>query len=432
MKNYSLLIVIKFLFKFNFNFICLFIFFSSAVLGQAKVTKVFEKEIEVDDFVSIESNMPTSIGLSINGTMCSNNTIDRYTINGKNNHVRLSILKDLNIITHDSPIVKQVTKVTVKASTDEEAQKILEQLNLNLKQGADKRILIDCNLNIETFVMKNGLFRSDNCKVLLDDGNSYELDYLNIETELSIPKSSHVSFKGQKNATIRIGALEGDIDLELKYAEVYGVSVRNLRASLRSCYNVYFDEVESADISSSNSYVDIKKANIIKIGSQSLNDACKIPGLIHKRSNSAQTKYNLGVVEELSVYDSTNDEILISEVGSMKVNKTAYTDSRIEQLSSSLYLDAKSSDLYISEIKNSFKDIDIKNSLSRIDLTVEKGTDYTLNLNRNKLIEINADRINLSKKGDEGISTYKFGSTGEGGVISVYCDKCKFDIKENN
>jgi len=426
MKNYNHHPAIRLISKFRIYGILLFCFALNYSTGYAQISKTFVEEIEVASSVTLVSNVPASIGISISGTMSSNNTKSRYSVNGKNNEIRLNILKDLDIETWDKNIIKQETSVTIKAATNEAAKMVMEQLQLELKKGSDKRIVVDCNLNIDRFIMKNGFFRTDNCEIELDNGRTYTIEYLELETRLSIPKSINVALIGNKHSTIRLGELDGDLDLELKYAEVFGTNVRNLRASLRSCYNVFFNEVEAADISSSNSYVKIDEVKSIKIGDQSLNDACDLPHLRSQRSNSAQTKYQLGTVKVLSVNDSANDEIIIDEVEEMNVKNTSYTNFQIYRLTTSLLFNAKSSDLIISKISKNFSQIEINNSLSTIDLTVDKGANYTLNLDRNNYIEGFNNNLTKVEQNENGKDVYKVGEGGEGGLISLSCDRCKF------
>lgn len=428
MKNYNHHPAIRLVLKFRacWEFVFVFCLALNCSISYAQISKTFTQEIEVASGVTLVSNVPASIGLSISGTMSTNNTKNRYSINGKTGEVRLNILKDLDIETWDKNIIKQETLVTIKAATNEDAKKVMDQLQLKLNRGADNRITVDCNLNISLFMMKNGFFRADDCEIQLDNGRKYSIEYLELETRLSIPKSINVALIGNKHCTIRLGELNGDLDLDLKYAEVFAGNIRNLRASLRSCYNVVFNEVEIADISSSNSYVKIDKAESINIGSQSLNGVGDLPHLRNQRSKSAQTKYKLGTVKDLSVNDSANDEIIIDEVGEMNVKSTSHTNFQIYRLTTSLLLEAKSSDLIISKISGSFSQIEINNSLSTIDLTVDKGANYTLNLDRNNYVEGFNNNLKKVQQKEDGRDVYKVGEGEEGGVISLSCDRCKF------
>jgi len=248
MKNYNHQIATKLGSRFKNIFILVSVLVISHSHGNAQITKTFTKEIEVDENITLESNVPSSMDLHIHGTMSSSNTKNSYSIAGKNNDVRLNISKELEIKTWDQNIVRQETVVSVKAETEQKAQDFLDELELNLRMGADHRVVIDCNLNMELFKMKNGFFKSDDCTITLENGRTFSLEYLALETKLSIPKYSNLQLTGHQHCTVRLGELEGDLGLELKYAEVYASNVRNLRASLRSCYTVIFNEVETANI----------------------------------------------------------------------------------------------------------------------------------------------------------------------------------------
>ncbi len=427
MKIYSHLIQTRLRFKSKWIIpFCFILFLIQNV--DAQITETLIEEIEVADGATIVSNIPSAIDIMVNGTMKCNNTKNRYSINGKNNDIRLNILKELIIETWDKNTIKQETIISIKTESDDTSKKLMKQLKINLKNGPDNRIVIDNNVNISSFHMKNSFFKSDDCKIQLDNGEMHTIEYISIETRLSIPKSCNLAIKGNKECIIRIGELEGNIDLELKYAEVYGRSVKNLRASFRSCYAVHFSKVNIADISSSNSNMVIQKAGLVKIGNQPLNDACNLPHVTSKRSHSAQSKYIFGSVENLSVSDSTNDDFNINQVLNLKVKKTSYTDFKIDLLTQSLNAEAKSSDLIIANISNQFSEINIKNSLSTIDLSFNEDANYLLQVDQNNYVEGN-HLLSNPKKVENGKNIFQVGESGKGGNIFLKCDRCKFNIQ---
>lgn len=470
MKNYSHHTATRLVYKSKILncFILFFCLFQVQVSSQ--VSRTFTDDLVVSEGVILSSNLPSSINIRMHGTMNSNNTKDRYAINGKNDEPRLNIHKDLVINTWAENRVRQETTITIRSSSDAVAQKLLDALELSLTQGPDNRVNLDCNLNIESFEMRNGWLKADECKIKLSNGQVHSIDYLELSTKLSIPKSSNLAIVGKQLGTVRLGELDGDLDLELKYVEVYGTKVKDLRASLRSCYNVHFDEVQSANVSSSNSYVRINKAKEIKIGSQALNDACNLPQLRHRRSNSAQTKYTLGEVGRLSLNGSANDEVSIETVQTVNISNTSYTDFTIDKLSESLWLDSKSSDLTIYTVDKNFQEVTIINSLSNIDLEIEEGANYQLAVDRSKLVETrlpkavealrvmvapeapvapvapiepatpetpaapqppfgSSSSVDGTEKGPEVYLVGKGKGDDKGGIILLDCDKCKFRIR---
>lgn len=415
--------------RFKILFLTGFIFTAYA-RGTAQSTQVYKSEIEVKEGVNIESNLPTSIEIRINGTVTTNNTKDSYNIEGKNGDVRLNILKDLEIETWNKNIVKQKTEVIVKAASKDIEVNFLKALNLSLKEKAGKKVIIDTNLDIESFEMENGFFKADDCEIKLKNGKKFKIEYLELSSYLTVPEKSNLSIKGSNYGTIRLGELNGDLDLELKYTEVYGLGVKRLKGSLQWCYNVIFEKVAMADLSSTNSYVKIKNLGGANIGSLALNDAGDLLTMKYKSSNSAQTTYEFGTVGLLQVSNSNNDEFIADEAGMIEVKKTKYSDFNIKRLNASLLVDAKNTNIDIDEIGKQFLSIDIKNTLSTIDLGFEEGTNYIMQIERNKYFEFDADQsvLRLKENKEEGIDYYQKGNKENAGQIHIDCDKCKLDF----
>jgi len=411
------------------HFISLTLFFCCTQM-QGQVSKTYIQELEVDENTTIVTNVPTSINQYTNGTMTCNNTKDRYAINGKHGDVRLNIFKDLNIDTWDKQIIKQEVVITVKASSASMEQEILEAFKIKLKKGADRRVKIDCNLNLSEFRMENGFFKADDCQIKLDNGKKFNVDYIGIECSLSIPKQVNLEIKGYRNVTVRIGDLEGDLDLDLNTAEVYGTKVRRLKGNLKSCYNVIFDTVASASISASNSYVQIENIGGVSIGAERLQLACDLPNAYSRKTHSYQTKYRFGTVGHIDIHGSANDEFIAKEVGALEVKSARFTSFKFDRLNVSMNLTAKNSDISIGLISKDFLEININNTLSNIDLKVEEGANYTLNLDREKYLECDMDEKLFKVKNVDGAKeTYIIGDGSGEAVVNVNCDKCQLDIR---
>lgn len=448
MKLLNLQSVLKYVSKYSY---CFFVIQILLVLpSNAQVSKTFQEEIDVENGVDIFSNVPSTIGVHVNGTMITNNTMNRYSINGKNDDVRLNILKDLKIDTWDKNKIRQETIITVNTDSEKEAEKLLDALKMDLAKQLKNKVQIDCNMNIESFSLKNGWFRSDDCKIVLEDGQSYPISYLSIETKLTIPKSSNLSLSSNKNCTILLGDLEGNLNLDLKYAEVYGSVVNNLNAQLRWCYNVYFDEVDKGSISATHSYVNIKKANGIKIGESSISEApstfdewntslsnkdgykIDYKGGATKKDfenhfHSTQSKYTFGVVNTVSIFKSMGDTFNASEIDKLDIKKANYSSFRVRKLNTSADVQAKSSDVIISKINRLFENVSVENALCDVDLMVESDANYTLELDVSEYLEkyLSNDLEAVEQNGTDK-EVYQVGDTGSGGNIFIKCEKCKF------
>ena len=397
---------------------------------QAQVSKTYVQELEVDENTTVVSNVPTRIDKHTHGTMTCNNTYDHYSIHGKNGETRLNINKELNIETWDKHVVRQEVYIAVKAESEAIAQEVLDAIKIKLKKGSDNRVKIDCNLNITKFKMENGFFKADECHIFLNNGKRYPIESLEIECNVSIPKTVNLEVIGYENATLRIGELEGDLDLDLTKAEVYGTKVRRLKGNLKSCYNVIFDTVASASISASNSYVKIENLGGISIGAERLQPACDLPNAYSRKTHSYQTKYSFGTVGHLDIHGSANDEFVAKEIGALNVKSARFTSFTFDRLNVSMDLTAKNSDISIGLIAKDFLEINLNNSFSEISFVVEEGANYELNLDRKKYLECNLDSKYIRMDNTDGIQEkYTVGNGKSESVINVNCDRCQLDIK---
>lgn len=424
MKKYSLPQINTLVLKFNLVLLVLILCCQTPSV-MAQVTQSFIEELEVSDPVSIISNVPADLDCIVKGSLNTENSLDRYTISDGKGQSRLSILKELKIATWDKNIIRQETTITIDAD-EEITEAILTKLSINLKVNAQGEVVIDCNMNINSFSMKKRRWRNKvDCKIHFDDGSSYLVNHLEIESYLIIPKYSSIGITSTRNCTLKVGELDGDLDLALNYAEVYGTTVNNLQASLSSCYTVIFDKVDNAIISSSNSYVSIREADSVSIGTASLHDASLLSHLHLRSSNSAQSSYHFVNVRELVLNDSVNDEINANIVDRINVSNTCYTDVRIGKLKSSLDMSSRSSDLFIKLIDADFESISLQNSLSTVSLGLAQVSGFKLKIDEEAYIEGLQLPSVISKRVD-GWAVYNFG--GKGGEITLSCDRCKLEL----
>jgi len=387
---------------------------------------VFTKEIKVTEDVTVESNLPSSFGLKMNGTITTNNTKDHYALHGRSNEIRVNIIKDLNIETWERNFVKQETRITVRTGSEVEDSALLEEFKLDLKVGADKRIVVDCNLNMDAFHMKNHIFMDDDCYVKLSNGKRISINFIEIETKLYIPKSTNLSVKGNNYAIIRLGDLLGDLRLDLEYTEVYGTKITRLFANLENCYNVIFQEVASANISAVNSFIKIENIGELTIGESGLVKNGTTSAFTPSKANSALTKYKVGTVGLLMVMNSDNDSFYANEVEYMDVKKTNYTKFDIGRLNVTAIISAKNCDFNFALVAKDFTNIEVENSLCDLHLHMEDSTGYQLQLNRNEYIEFtNRDSSLQLLSNDDNIELYQKGTDSQKGKINITCSRCK-------
>ena len=409
---------------FNLIFI-----FSLAANIQAQSQKTFTKEIDVKKGVNISTNVPTDFYLSCDGTVTTDNTKDRFIISGKDGDQRLNISKELNVYTWDKQVVKQEVMVNAHLESNEAAKRFLTALDINFKEKANDKLKIDANMNFKSFEMNNGFFKSDECIVTLDDGSDHKVNRLEIQTTLYIPKDANLSVEGKRNCTIILDDLEGELELILSYAEVYGKKANRIKGNLNYCYNAIFDQVNHAEINAINSHVKINKVEKLEIGKEKISNRCLAPSMKKlKRSNSFQNIFNIGTVETVEVYETANDEINIDEVSFMNVAESAFSQFQIDQLNRACDLKAKNSEVKIMKVHQDFNKINMTNELGEIYLRVDEGANYRLNMPADNYLECDLDSKFIRVESKEGEECYQVGKDEEQSSIYINCDRCKFSI----
>lgn len=396
----------------------------------AQISKSYEKEISVSPDVKIETNVPTDFWLEMSGDIVTDNTYDRYIISGKNGDQRLNINKEYNIHTWDKNTVKQV--VTIKGSSQSYAEEneLTEALYIDFTSNADGTLLIDANLNIEKFTLKNGFFKSDESTIILENGSQHKIDKLTIESTLYIPKTANLTVVGTRNVTLRLDDMEGHLELVLSYAEVYGKSLNSLNASFNYCYGAYFDKVENAEVNAINSHIAIDEVNVLEVGKEKISNRCLAPSLHEiKKYNSFQNSFEINEVKDMKVYESANDVFKIETVRNVNVIKSAFCQFNINLLNNSFDLIAKNSEVKLYRVNKDFKMISMVNTIGEIFMGFEDDSNYKLRLLSDNYVESNLGyNIKEIESSNETEKFYKAGA-GNAGEVYLDCDRCKLTIK---
>ena len=412
------------------NLLCIILAFcfSIGLFGQSE--KTYEKEFSVSPGIHVESNVPTDLWIETDGTVVCDNTKDSYIVSGKNGDQRLNINKEFNIHTWDKDVVKQVVKINADLESEEAANELLSSLNLNFANNADGTLVIDANMNVEKMILKNSFFQSDNCLVILADGSQHKVNKLDIKSTLYVPKYANLTVVGSRNVTLRLDDLEGELELILSYAEVYGKSLNHLNGSFNYCYGAHFDKVNTAEVNAINSNIVIDKLNKLEVGMQKISNRCLIQSLHElKKYNSFQNSFVIDNVEEVKIYESANDGFTFKNVNSVDVIKSAFCRFNIDDLESSFDMMSKNTEVKIFNINKAFKEISMTNTLGEIFMEFEKESNYNLRWPSENYMESNLHySIKEMSNTDKNEKFYQVGE-GNSGDVYLNCDRCMLTIK---
>lgn len=411
----------------------LFLVFSNSINAE-EYTRTYTKEIIVNEMPTVSTNVTSSLSLKVRGNYSHrSNTKYGYIIKGKSQKDRFYIHKDYVIETWDMDRIRQEVDVTIKSKDQEAAQFLLDQLEIELLANKSGHILVDANMNFKTFSLTNRWFKDEVCKVELNDGTTYEVDYLEIKARLFVPVKSNLKVKSILHHTLRLGNLEGDLDLDLQYGEVYGNKINNLNANLRFCFNVIFNEANNVVTSATKSHLKIDKVRHIELGKLQLEQGALINGDKIKwlDYNSSLNLYNFKDIGKMIIHNSAYDDFKIGEINDLEVASSIYSNYKISKLKTDFEFKGKNADISISEVEREFVIIDIQNKLSKLNINIADGGNYSLNLYDQQLLESNlpvAAQL-IERKGPLS-STYKIGKGKSTGEINIRCERCELDMRD--
>jgi len=396
----------------------------------AQSAKIFEKEVAVSPGVHIETNVPTSFWLESQGTMMCDNTNDKFIVTGKNGDQRLNINKEFNIHTWDKQVVRQEVKFVADLEDNDAAKSLLTALSINFENNADGTLVIDANINIEKFLLKNGFLRDDEFTVILENGEQHKVNRLEIESTLYIPIDANLTVEGSRNVTLRLDDIEGDLELILSYAEVFGKSVNRLKGNFNYCYNAVFDKVNYAEINAINSNIKMKEVKELEVGKHKISNRCLAPSILKlKRSNSFQNVFSSDIVEKMNIYESANDDFRITKVNKIDVIESAFCQFTIDELNESFNIASKNSEIKVLEVSKGFEEIYMTNTLGEIYLNFEEDSNYKLRLPSENYMESNINQSIKEIESNNDKEKYYQVGTGNSGEVFINCDRCMFTIK---
>jgi len=410
---------------------CLVILHLSVQGFSQEVSRTYEKEITVGDKVAISSNVPTSLNYEFDVHYThTNNTLKGYSVVGKKGVDRLYIHKDYEIKTWEKDVVKQMVEVKVRSSHLSETHALLDDLAIELKNDVDGIVAVDCNMNLNKFKMKNGRFSGDKCEIILDDGKRYNIEYLELKTTLFIPDHSNLKVESSRNHTLILGDLDGDLELDLEYGEVYGGKVKNLHARLYFCYNVIFDEAESVEAIATNSHLKVDKVKEVQLGEftkpeESLFTDSKSSWL---NGNSSMNIFKFRDVDQLTVFDSANDDFRIGEVDKMDVRNSIYSNYKILKVIESLNFLGKSGDLSIAKVAKHFEAINVQNTLGELNFGIAEESNIFLVIENEAKADVSLPANTQKLESHSDINEYKIGEGKVAGEIKINCDRCRLDF----
>ena len=400
-----------------------------------RIERTYSEEIVVPSDIHVITNVPTSLDIQIDASKAErNNTLETYSVSGKSDKERLRVHKNFEIDTWNQNKVRQEVHLVVDAKNTEIAEALLDDLAIQLRQEAGGHLVIDANMNLSGFVLKNGRIKNDHSYVILDSGKKYDVSFIQIKTMLYIPSSASLTVQGNLNHTLILGDLEGDLVLDLQFGEVYGGRINNLYADLSSCYNVIFNQANNVHVNASNSHVKVGQTEMLTVGKD-----IELPntiGAVHEKlrsnANSSMNILDFREVSEVEIHHSSNDEFLLGEITSLKAASSKFSTYRILSLLESMEFKGANGDIFISEVDGSFTMIDVENEYGELNFNIDEDSVIDLRVHNEETIEMRLPKMTKSVSDEsQDISTFFIGEGNTpNATIKISCDRCELDIWE--
>jgi len=341
----------------TFLLVCLLILSGNA----QKVTKTFEKEIEVSENTVIKTSGPQSVHPTGKGAINTRQSGNKYIISGKASKPYIYIInKTLKINTWQHNKVKQVVEVILECENKIQNQDLLNALKIELKKNAAGQIIIDTEMNIQRFKIYNNFFRKDDNSVVLNNGKEYKIKYLELTTSLFIPEKSNLILNTQ-GTTIDIDNHKGTINLTMDKGNLIAKKMNVLTANLKNV-DAKIHQITNATISLKNVTLTLNEVNELGLKSEI-------------------SLINIGKSNTLLINESINDQFIIDTANDILVTKSLFSDYKISSINNTIEVNAKNSDITVNSFDKKVTSIDIQNQNASIKLVLKNLDNYTLSFN---------------------------------------------------
>ncbi len=323
-----------------------------------KMHTVLSKELQITDDTKIIIHGPEQIHANGNGMINARHLSDKYVVSGKSTQPYIFVInKNLTIKSWDKNVIKQNTKINIESESSTNTQKIIENLDVSLKENIFGEVNINFNLNIDQFKIRNGFFTKDRNSIILNDDQEFMIKYLELETELIVPKTSFLHLKTH-NINIVMDDHLGKIKLEMKQGSFHAQSIAQFNA-----------EVDGAVIHVKNSNDALIKAHHAQLN------------LGHFQSlvlSSSLSQIRLQKGTRLIIDNSVNDELILGAINDLDIKHALFSDFNIDNINRSITMHLKSSDTTIHAFHHHINNIDIVGLNADIKMPLSSLNDYQL------------------------------------------------------
>ena len=415
--------VLRFSLAFSFLFLAVFV---TELSGQ-KLTKIFAKELSVEEGVHIITKGPRDINFNLNGTISTRDSDEAFVMTpGRNEGIPALVIHKYQVFTTDENKVTQEIEITILPDprAPKDAQRMMDNLKIDLEYHPNGDLIVDDNMNISGFGFLNGWLRKNVNKIILDPPNEYQIRSLEIKSKLTVPKNCNLEITSNI-LYAHIGDIDGKLMIKSSAGSIIGGNVGVLDASINFC-KASFKNIDSAFVRCQNSTFTADKIRTLTVGI-----AEKLPSTESwmYQGNSGLSKYDIQQVENVIIKKSTNDHFKLGQIKALQSLSSTFSNYEIGMLEKSIDLVSRNGDIRIEMVKNDFDHINIDNQISSIWIDVNGVDNYMIKLSSGNLSEYNIPGFNSEI---DGLTAFKdlwlFGDKNKAGKINLNCEGCQITI----
>ena len=373
-----------------------------------RTTQLFEKEIAVPEEVLIKTKGPSAPKISGVGMLHIRPVDENYVVSGRKDEEYIYVIDmRFEIFTWDEKKVKQSTKVTLECETQSQTKDLLSALEVELRANAAGQVLVDCELNIDRFMIKNGWFRSDDNSIQLSNGKEYKIKYLELSTSLYVPRKSQLNLDTEV-AFLSLGDHAGSLDLRMNQGTFTANKLNELKGQLKSA-TLEIKDLGKGDLTAKGSKISINRAD----------------ELILETSLSTLDFQDIG---KLIFNKSLSDKMSCGQTKLFFVEEALYTSFDLVNLKEVTELNLRNCDLTIANIHKEASKIRIKNQNATMKLGIQNLRSYLLvNSQADKAtFQLPESLLKIEEVGKE--KTYAFGAQPYQTRIDIDCSLCKVSL----
>ena len=387
---------------------CIVLMAVGSTLAQQRITKTYEKEIEIPEGTVIRTEGPSIMMVSGHGRINTMGSSDEKYVVRRDNKSPLIYELDrrFQINTWDKNVVKQITEVTLACETEAQKLQLLDALKINLDIDASGQVRVRYEMNISKLQIENGWLRGDNNTIVLDNGQEYKLEYLKLSTTLFIPKKSHLKIEAEVSS-IFLKDHEGKLDLNMSKG-LFKTSAIEEAEVLIDGGVLQIDQFDIAKINSRHSEITIGKGNTLELTSELSN-------------------YLIREVDNIKAFKVINEKWDLGLINSLSVESGLFSEIKISSIEKNLALRLKNCDVSISRLSQNTEYVLIENQNAALDIGVGNLLNYQLNCKYAAQAKYNLPDNLLTLSKDDSEVNYLFGKKEGAALMDIRCKLC--DVK---